>query len=200
MLLAKSSSYSTTNFDQLVVQDFIHAAHQAIWQDWWSWLLRKNNNLLPFEQVRQQLSFKGQHQRGFYAVPLDKIVGSVNRYLDFDRAFFPRQIRTRDRWLSVALAYYNDIALPPVELLKVGEIYFVTDGHHRVSVARVWGQEFIDALVTEIDTSVSVQLNQIEGVRKMSYKNGLFNFVAQPAIAPLIVLIIALIVNALRAI
>lgn len=160
MLLTKSLSYSAPSLDQLTGQDFIHAARQAVWRDWWSWLLRKNNNLLPFEQVRQQVSFKGQRQRGFYAVPLDKIVGSVNRYLDFDRAFFPRQIRTRDRWISIDRAYYRDIALPPVELFKVGEMYFVSDGHHRVSVARVWGQEFIDALVTEIDTSTSVLPNQ----------------------------------------
>lgn len=157
MLLAKSLARPTTNFDQLALLDFAHAAHRAFWRDWLSRLIRKNNNLLPFEQVRRHLSFKGQHQRGLYAVPLDKIVGSVNRYLDFDRAFFPRQSRTRDRWLSIDKAYYQDIALPPVELLKIGEMYFVSDGHHRVSVARMWGQEFIDALVTEINAVASVE-------------------------------------------
>jgi hypothetical protein len=160
MLLTQKLSYPTTTFDQLALQDFAHAARQAVWRDWWNWLIRKNNNLLPFEQVRQHLLFKGQHHRGLYAVPLNKIVGSVNRYLDFDRAFFPRQIRTRDRWLSIDRAYYNGLILPPVELLKVGEMYFVSDGHHRVSVARVWEQEFVDALVTEIDTSASVLLKQ----------------------------------------
>jgi hypothetical protein len=157
MLLAQKLSRSTTTLDRLALQDFVHAAHQAFWRDWLSWLIRKNNNLLPFDQVRQHLSFKGQHQRGLSAVPLDKIVGSVNRYLDFDRAFFPRQGRTRDRWLSIDKAYYQDIPLPPVELLKVGEMYFVSDGHHRVSVARVRGQEFIDASVTEIDTDAPIE-------------------------------------------
>jgi hypothetical protein len=160
MLLAKSLSHPTTNFDQLALLDFAHAAQRAFWRGCLSWLIRKNNNLLPFEQVRQHLSFKGQHQLGLYAVPLDKIVGSVNRYLDFDRAFFPRQSRTRDRWLSINKAYSQDIALPPVELLKVDEMYFVSDGHHRVSVARARGQEFIDASVTEIDTLAPVLLNQ----------------------------------------
>jgi hypothetical protein len=157
MPLTKNSSHPTAAFHQLALQDFAQAFRQAFWRDWLSRLTRKNNNLLPFEQARQQLSFKGQHHRGLYAVPVDKIIGSVNRYLDFDRAFFPRQIRTRDRWLSIDRAFYNDIALPPVELLKVGEIYFVSDGHHRVSVARMWGQEFIDASVTEIDTVVPVE-------------------------------------------
>ncbi|MCL4295523.1 MAG: hypothetical protein KJ077_07340 [Anaerolineae bacterium] len=159
MLLAKNLSRPAPNLDQLALQDFAHAVHRALWRDWLSWLIRKNNNLLPFEQVRRHLSFKGQHQRGLCAVPLDKIVGSVNRYHDFDRAFFPRQSRTRDRWLSINKAYYQDIALPPVELLKVGEIYFVSDGHHRISVARARGQEFIDASVTEIDTSGPILLN-----------------------------------------
>ena len=160
MLLTKSLSHPTTTFDQLAAQDFMQAARQAIWRDLLSWLTRKNNNLLPFEYARQQVSFKGQHQLGFDAVSLDKIVGSVNRYLDFDRAFFPRQSHTKDRWLNIDRAYYNDIALPPVELLKVGEMYFVSDGHHRISVARARGQEFIDANVTEIDASASVLLNQ----------------------------------------
>jgi hypothetical protein len=157
MLLAQKLSRSATTLDQLALQDFIHAANQALWRDWLSRLIRKNNNLLPFDQVRQHISFKGQHQRGLYAVPLDKIVGSVNRYLDFDRAFFPRQGRTRNRWLSINKAYYRDIALPPVELLKVGEMYFVSDGHHRISVARARGQEFVDASVTEIDSAAPIE-------------------------------------------
>ena len=68
MLLTKSLSHPTTTFDQLAAQDFMQAARQAIWRDLLSWLTRKNNNLLSFEQVRQHLSFKGQHQAGFQAV------------------------------------------------------------------------------------------------------------------------------------
>ncbi|GAB4445747.1 MAG: hypothetical protein Fur0044_41990 [Anaerolineae bacterium] len=158
MLLVKNLAQpGLSTFHQLALHDFTQASRRAAWRDWLSWLTQKSNTLLPFEQVRQQLSFKGQHSRGFQTVPLDKIVGSVNRYLDFDRAFYPRQIRTRDRWLSIDRAYYSEVALPPVELLKIGEMYFVSDGHHRVSVARVWGQEFIDALVTEIDTVAPVE-------------------------------------------
>ena len=156
MLLTPKLSRPATTVDQLALQDFARATRQAFWRSWLSWLTGKSNKLLLFEQVRQHLGFRGQHYRGLDAVPLDRIVGSVNRPLDFDRAFFPRQIRTRDRWLRIDQAYYHNIALPPVELLKVGELYFVSDRHHRVSVARVWGQEFIDAAVTEIDTSASV--------------------------------------------
>ena len=44
--------------------------------------------------------------------------------------------------------------MPPVELLKVGDIYFVRDGHHRVSVARALGRADIDAYVTDVITRV----------------------------------------------
>ncbi len=76
MLLAKNLSRPAPNLDQLALQDFAHAVHRALWRDWLSWLIRKNNNLLPFEQVRRHLSFKGQHQRGLCAVPLDKLWGA----------------------------------------------------------------------------------------------------------------------------
>lgn len=140
-------------FDQLVLGDFEQAVRKAFWRDWLSWLTRKSNDLLSFHQVRQRLTIKGQHYRGLQAVPLEKIGGSVERYLDFDRAFFPRETRTRDRWIRINKAHYEQIHLPPVELFKIGEIYFVSDGNHRISVARIWGQKFIDAYVIEINVS-----------------------------------------------
>ena len=78
----------------------------------------------------------------------------MGRYRDFDRAFLPRQERTRGRWVNVDSAHHEDIILPPVDLYKVGEIYFVRDGNHRISVAREQGQDFIDAHVTEIEVPV----------------------------------------------
>ena len=87
-------------------------------------------------------------------VPVDKILGSLGRYRDFDRAFLPIQTRTKARWISIDRAHYEEIILPPVELYQIGEVYFVRDGNHRVSVARERGQTYIDAFVTEIDTPV----------------------------------------------
>ena len=87
-------------------------------------------------------------------------MGSEGRYHDFDREFFPRQSHVRDRWASINLAHYEQTRLPPVTLTKVGEVYFVQDGNHRVSVARVHGQNFIDAYVTELDLSVPVDLSK----------------------------------------
>jgi hypothetical protein len=151
---------TTTIFNQLVLQDFERAVWRAFWRDLFSRLTRKGNDLLSFDQVRQCLPLTRQHYRGLQAVPLNQVVGSEGRYRDFDRSFFPRQTRTRARWLSINQAYYKEVSLPPVELFKVGQGYFVRDGNHRVSVARAHGQEFIDAYVIEIDMPVPIEFTE----------------------------------------
>ncbi len=87
---------------------------------------------------------------------MEDIVGSLNRYHDFDRAFLPVKGGIASRWENVDLAFYRNIGLPPVMLYKVGQIYFVVDGHHRVSVAREQGQEYIEAEVRECATKVNI--------------------------------------------
>ena len=89
------------SYHQLAHRDFERGMRKAFWRDHISGLTRKNNNLLPFDPIRQRLPFKEQHRLGLQVVPLDQIVGSVGRYRDFDRAFFPRQSHMRDRWVSI---------------------------------------------------------------------------------------------------
>ena len=136
--------------DNMASEDFERAIWKAFWRKITSWLTKERNTLLPFDEIKKSMPIKGQHYIGLRQVQIDKIVGSLGRYHDFDRAFLPIQSHTRDRWVSVDRARYDQVNLPPVELYKMGEIYFVKDGNHRVSVAREWGQEFIDAYVTEI--------------------------------------------------
>lgn len=130
--------------------DFDRARRKAFWRRVLTWLKGESNELLPFDDVREKMPIKGQYYSGLKQVPIDKIVGSFGRYRDFDRAFLPLQTRTRGRWLSIDKAHHSDIILPPVELYKMGEIYFVKDGNHRISVARERGQEYVDAFVTEV--------------------------------------------------
>jgi len=137
-------------------EDFSNARHKAMWRQLAAVVLRRDNALLPFEETRRRLRAQAQHYGGLRAVPIDQIVGSVSRYRDFDRAFLPRQATTRSRWVSIDRAYYDDVVLPPIELYKLGETYFVKDGNHRVSVAREQGQLFIDAHVVEVHTPVPV--------------------------------------------
>jgi hypothetical protein len=97
--------------------------------------------------------------RGVKIVRVDQIAGSLNRYHEFDRVFLPISDNLAARWQSVNRAFYQDISLPPVVLYKVGEVYFVVDGHHRVSVAREQGQIFIEAEVRECATRVNITPN-----------------------------------------
>ncbi|HSB89539.1 MAG TPA: hypothetical protein VLD63_05890 [Anaerolineales bacterium] len=112
--------------------------------------------LLAFDEVRERLRLGGPLYRGVQSVPLAQIIGSVDRYRDFDRLFLPTQSHTEDRWRKISRAWYDEVDLPPVLLYKVGEVYFVVDGNHRVSVAREHGQTHIDAEVREVESRVPV--------------------------------------------
>jgi hypothetical protein len=113
--------------------------------------------ILPFEEVIEALGFVSERQIGVRVVSLDAIVGTVDRAREFDRSFRPTSGRVRSRWESIAAAMRRGESMPPVDLLRIGEIYFVRDGHHRVSVARALGRADIDALVTEVVTRVGAE-------------------------------------------
>jgi hypothetical protein len=112
--------------------------------------------ILPFEEVVDALGRSGQVDRGLQVVPLDMIVGTVDRAVDFDRGFRPTSARLRSRWERIAAAQRRGEALPPISLYKVGDLFFVRDGHHRVSVAKSLGREDIDAYVTEVTTRLKL--------------------------------------------
>jgi len=112
--------------------------------------------LLSYEEVRKTLHIGGSIYRGVEDVPVKDIVGSLNRYHDFDRAFLPARGTIAPRWENIDLAFYRNIGLPPVLLYKVGRVYFVVDGHHRVSVAREQGLESIEAEVRECNSRVNI--------------------------------------------
>ena len=137
-------------------QDFARARSKSFLRDLWALLRGKRNTLLSYDEVKERLRIGGPIHRGVQTVEVGKIVGSVNRYRDFDQAFLPARNSLADRWQRVDRAFYEDVGLPPVVLYKVGDIYFVVDGHHRVSVAREQGQEFIDAEVRECKVKVPV--------------------------------------------
>jgi hypothetical protein len=110
--------------------------------------------ILPFEEVVDALGRTGQSDLGLKVVPLDAIVGTVDRNAEFDRGFLPTSPRLRSRWERINAAQRRGETMPPVSLYKVGDLYFVRDGHHRVSVAKSFGREDIDAYVTEVRTRV----------------------------------------------
>jgi len=136
--------------------DFGAARLKAFFRDMLAFLRGQRNDLLSYDEVREKLKIGGPIYRGVKTVRVDQIVGSVNRYRDFDRAFLPIQVHTAERWQKINRAFYNEIGLPPVLLYKVGDVYFVVDGNHRASVAREKGQEFIEAEVRECSVRVPV--------------------------------------------
>lgn len=143
-----SDSGSTEAFDK--------ARFLSLLGDLKSLFTREDNRLLSFDSFSRKLNLKNQRYLGIKAVPTRAIVGSVDRYLDFDRRFLPRKAHLETRWSNIYKAYSRFENLPLVKLYKVGELYFVVDGNHRVSVAKNIGTEFIDAEVIEFLTKFPV--------------------------------------------
>jgi uncharacterized protein (TIGR00730 family) len=113
-------------------------------------------DLLSFDHVRDKLKIRSQHYAGTQEVPLDKVVGSVGRYHDFNRAFLPTQEYVRERWKRVYAVAHGATGFPPIDVYKIGDLYFVRDGHHRVSVLKELGAPTIEATVTELETPISL--------------------------------------------
>ena len=134
----------------------------------------KSNQLLSYEEVAEKLKLHARTDRGVQHIPLDAIVGSVGRDTDFTRAFLPRRAVDQQRWANVKAAMEDGAGLPPIEVYKVGEVYFVMDGNHRVSIARQEGSTSIEAHVIEVRTNVpltpDVQPDDliISGIRRIS--------------------------------
>ena len=139
-----------------VKDDFSRARFKAFLNGVQAALTGQPGTLLSYDQVKEKLRIGGPVYRGIQVVEVKRIVGSLNRYQQFDRAFLPKRSDSAERWQRIDRAFYEDISLPPVVLYKVGEVYFVVDGHHRVSVAREQGQVFIDAEVRECLTKINI--------------------------------------------
>ena len=135
-------------------EDFSRAIQKALWDELKGFINRKSPRLLPFEEVKDKLEIWFVQDLGTQTVPVDTIVGSEGRYRSFTRSFLPLQEDLRDRWKKVDQAHYAHHDLPPIELYKVQDAYFVRDGHHRVSVARAKGVRNIEARVYEYECDV----------------------------------------------
>jgi hypothetical protein len=112
------------------------------------------DHILPFEEVARALGRVGERRLGLQLIPLDSIIGTVDRSREFDRSFRPTSPRVRERWQRINLAQRKGEAMPPIDVYRIGELHFVKDGHHRVSVARALGHRDINAYVTEVMTQL----------------------------------------------
>ena len=136
------------------VRQFETARRRVFFQEIVGHLRGKSTRLLSFDRVRQRLRLSEESFKGLQYIPLDQIVGSVGRYDDFTRSFLPRRSETEDRWSNIYAEAIGNAGLPPIELYKISELYFVRDGNHRVSVARRLGAKTIEAYVTELPSMI----------------------------------------------
>jgi len=139
---------------QMAIRDFQAARQRASVQEILARFSGKSTQLLSYDEVAEKLKLRIRTERGVQHIPIDAIVGSVGRDTDFTRAFLPRSMVDKQRWANVKAAMEDGAGLPPIEVYKVGEVYFVMDGNHRVSIAKQEGFTSIEARVIEVRTNV----------------------------------------------
>lgn len=147
-----------SNLETLVyntaVEDFKRARRTAAMQQMMARLTGKSADLLAYDDVCHYVKTADGVPQGVREIPLDAIVGSVGRYQDFTRTFWPKNDSDEERWVRVRTAVHDMVGMPPIEVYKVGDVYFVIDGNHRVSIARQLGSDSITARVTEVHLRV----------------------------------------------
>jgi hypothetical protein len=154
--------------------DFDTAKRAALMSDLLNLFQGRPVDLLPFNEVKEVLRLKQVVDRGVQEIPLDRIVGTVGREHEFNRAFLPRDESLRDRWEEVKDLAEGLKGFPPIEVYYVHDVYFVVDGHHRVSVARAVGAETIEAHVKEFVSAIP--LSAETSIEEVILRTGLAGF------------------------
>lgn len=152
------------------------ARRRAFMQDMLAELSGRPDDLLSFTDVQEQLQLSEPAEGvKLVEIPLAAIVGSVGRYRDFNRAFLPRGHIDAQRWTRI-YGMRRQTDLPPIDVFKIGDVYFVQDGNHRVSVARTRGDKTIRARVVEIP--IRVPLGPETSPDDLILKSGYAEFLA----------------------
>lgn len=145
-----TSQHASQGHEAIIVQTSWTLFQKASRRGWmrraWAAITRHPRRLIALSSLGS--GPYAQHYGGHQTVEIRKIIGSENRIGDFDDRFNPLRSQSKDRWMSVAGAEIQSVPLPPVDLIQVGDRYFVRDGHHRISVARTLGRHFVEAEIT----------------------------------------------------
>lgn len=159
-------------YERQAKKRFEQARRQANRQQFSAWLTGGEDALLPFEAIRSKLKADHPRYEGLQSVPLDKIVGSVGRYKDFTRQFLPRSDSLKDRWVNVETLAIRR-GWPPIDLYRIGEVYFVKDGNHRVAIAKQMGNDTIEAHVWGYpeDFTLSPKDSAVEVIIRLGERN-----------------------------
>ncbi|HSG45646.1 MAG TPA: universal stress protein [Anaerolineales bacterium] len=153
---------------EVAIRDFKRARKQAAVQHLLAQLTGRSNELLAYGDVYKQLGGEGTIERGIQEIPLKAIVGSVGRYDDFTRDFLPKKDSIQERWARVKALILDMAGMGPISVYQIGDVYFVRDGNHRVSIAKQLGTSTISALVTEVKTKVPLTID--DGMNEVQRK------------------------------
>ena len=159
MIRENLRSAADTTFENMASisnQEFENARFRSLLTSLKYLLIGKNNELLSFDRVKKGFGLYRRSNLGIQTVKVSDIIGSTDRYQDFDRYFLPKKMHLQRRWAKIHNLLLKDVILPPVKLYKVGKIYFVLDGNHRVSVSKKTGVKYIDAEVTEFASGIEL--------------------------------------------
>lgn len=148
-----SDTFISTQADD----DFNKARNKALFNELQHLLNPEETTLISFTDIKSLLRPKNEVYLGMQVIPIKLIVGSEGRYKDFDNHFFPKNNFLKQRWERVDMAHYEDVTLPPITVYELGGLYFVRDGNHRVSVAKMKGIEFIDADVISLQSEIKLK-------------------------------------------
>ena len=166
-------------------EHFFKVHERARFSDLWARVAGKSNDLLPFDALLSVLqNYQRLPRRQPEMIPLAKIVGSVGRYRDFTRDFKPRTAAMAERWARVEEGIESPLGLPPIDVFQIGDVYFVIDGNHRVSVARANGFEYIEANVTEIPLDAGLEPG--DTLDEAIIKAGRARFIAETGLSQLV--------------
>jgi uncharacterized protein (TIGR00730 family) len=169
---------------------FSQARRRVFFRRLWGFLTghQQGEGLLSFSDVRHKLKIRGQRYLGVQTIAIEKIAGSTGRYSEFNRAFLPTQEFIRERWKRV-YKVAHETGFPPIDVYQIGDVYFVRDGHHRVSVLKELGASTVEATVTQLDSPIplSPDVDGEELDRKAEYagflrETGLDEQIEDPAI------------------
>ena len=153
---------STPNHRVAAYEKYKQSLTKAQLADLLSRMTGADDDLVSYDRVAKHLHARQQIEKGVQMVPINRIVGSVGRYRDFTRSFLPRAGANAERWTRLDAAMNALEGFPPIELFKIGEVYFVRDGNHRISVARANDVSHIEAYVTEVKTDIPLTVSDFE--------------------------------------
>ncbi|MCY4145319.1 MAG: hypothetical protein OXE95_00395 [Chloroflexi bacterium] len=163
------------------IHKFQAIQNRVFWQEMLNHLTGRHSALLSFDEVRSRLRLHEEHYEGLHDIPLENIVGSVGRYKDFTATFLPKNSALKERWSRVYALANGQAGPPPIDLYKVGDVFFVRDGNHRVSVARQLGAKTIQAHVVALPTTVPLRPGMT--VRQLAAAQAYANFLDETGLA-----------------